>query len=349
MRLTDRATGRVRASFVASLPRFCTRYPRLPVRALLADLELEPAQLACPGTSFTVAAGVALLEGAARRTNDAAFALRFADQVPWSDLDVLGGVVRNAPTIGDALAAAARYFALQSTGAGLALVTAGREARLVYTMFDPTVAHHAQNTELVFGFLVRALRDALGDARWRPCALVVRHGRPARAQVQRDYFGCDVEYGGEMDALVVGAEELRRPLARADGGAMSELVEAADRRLAASGAVDALGPLRALVGELIRDGDGTPAIATVARRAHTSARSLQRQLAAHGVTFTDVVAGARLALAEHYMRDPARSLTDVALALGYSELSAFSRAFRRWSGTSALAFRASLTAREASR
>ena len=42
------------------------------------------------------------------------------------------------------------------------------------------------------------------------------------------------------------------------------------------------------------------------------------------------------------MRDPSRSLTDVALALGYSELSAFSRAFRRWSGTSALAFRAAL-------
>ena len=51
-------------------------------------------------------------------------------------------VVRNAPTIGDALAAAARYFALQSTGAGLVLTTTGSEAHLVYTIFDPTVALH---------------------------------------------------------------------------------------------------------------------------------------------------------------------------------------------------------------
>jgi AraC-like DNA-binding protein len=346
--LTDRAIHRVKASFVASLPRFCTRYPRLPIRPLLADLELAPDQLSDPGIWLDVARGVALLEGAARRTNDAAFALRFAEQMPWADIRVIAGVVRNAPTIGDALAAAARYFALQSTGAGLVLTTTGSEAHLVYTIFDPTVALHPQNTELVFGLLVRAVRDALGEPGWRPRALIVRHDRPARAHVQDNYFGCSIEYAGDADALVVTAEDMMRPLARADLSLLPDLVENANRDLAAIDG-DALGPLRAVVGDLLRDGEGTPSIASVARRARTSARSLQRQLTRHGYTFTDLVADARRTLAEHYMRDPDRSLTDVALALGYSELSAFSRAFRRWSGTSALAFRAALSSSQAER
>lgn len=337
--MTDRAIHRVKASFAASLPRFCARYPRLPIRPLLADVELAPDQLGDPSLWLDVARGVALLESIARRANDAAFGLRFAEQLPWADIDLLGRVVRNAATIGDALAAAARYFGLQSTGAGLALVTGGGETRLVYTIFDPTVAHHPQNTELVFAVLVRALRDALGEPGWRPRALIVRHDQPARAHVQADYFGCAIEYAGDTDAVVVTAEDMLRPLARADLGLLPDLVESADRDLAAIDG-DPLGSLRALVGDLLRDGDGTPSIARVAHRARTSARSLQRQLTRHGYTFTDLVADARRALAEHYMRDPARSLTDVALALGYSELSAFSRAFRRWNGTSALAFRA---------
>jgi AraC-like DNA-binding protein len=342
--LTDRAIHRVRASFVASLPRFCTRYPRLPIRPLLADIELAPDQLGDPDVWLDVSRGVALLEGAARRANDAAFAVRFADQLPWADIDLLGRVIRNAPTIGDALAAAARYFGLQSTGGGLALVVGGGDAHLVYTIFDPTVAQHPQNTELVFSLVVRALRDALGEPGWRPRAMVVRHDRPARAHVQADYFGCPIEYTGDADAIVVTAEDLRRPLARADLDLLSDLVESADRDLAAIDG-DPLGSLRAVVGDLLRDGEGTPSIASVAHRARTSARSLQRKLTRHGYTFTDLVAGARRALAEHYMRDPQRSLTDVALALGYSELSAFSRAFRRWSGTSALEFRADVRMR----
>lgn len=337
--MTDRASHRVKASFVASLPRFCVRYPHVSVRALLDDIEVAPDQLGDPGVWLDVARGVALLEGAARRTNDSAFALRFADQMPWSDLGLLGCLVLNAPTVGDALAAAARYFGLQSTGAGLVLDAAGRETQLVYSIFDPTVALHPQNTELVFATLVRAIRDALGEPRWCPRAVLVRHPRPARAHVQADYFGCSLEYGSMVNALVVTAEEMRRPLARADLDRLPDLVASADRGLAAIDP-DALGPLRAVVGDLLRDGEGTPSIASVARRTRTSARSLQRQLSLHGYTFTNLLAEARLALAAHYMRDPRRSLTDVALALGYSELSAFSRAFRRWSGTSAIAFRA---------
>jgi AraC-like DNA-binding protein len=77
----------------------------------------------------------------------------------------------------------------------------------------------------------------------------------------------------------------------------------------------------------------------IAARVGLSARSLQRRLQESDSSFKDVVDEARLALARRYLDDPALTLTEAAFLLGYSELSAFSRAFRRWTGTTAVAYR----------
>jgi len=81
-------------------------------------------------------------------------------------------------------------------------------------------------------------------------------------------------------------------------------------------------------------GQGEASIEVVAEALALSPRSLQRRLREHDLSFKDVVAEARLALAHRYLDDPTISLTDAAFLLGYSDLSAFSRAFRRWTGAS---------------
>jgi AraC-like DNA-binding protein len=70
-----------------------------------------------------------------------------------------------------------------------------------------------------------------------------------------------------------------------------------------------------------------------------SARTLQRRLGERGIRFRDMVDSIRLELSLRYLGDSSLSLTDIALRLGYSDLSAFSRAFRRWAGCSAIEFR----------
>jgi AraC-like DNA-binding protein len=78
--------------------------------------------------------------------------------------------------------------------------------------------------------------------------------------------------------------------------------------------------------------DGSPDIHTVAAMARLSVRTLQRRLHDQGVTFAGVVAGARLAMAQQMLVDPARKVIDVALDLGYSDPAHFTRAFVRWTG-----------------
>jgi AraC-like DNA-binding protein len=89
---------------------------------------------------------------------------------------------------------------------------------------------------------------------------------------------------------------------------------------------------------MLRDGD--PKIARVAKKIAMSPRTLERRLKERGVFFKKLMDDTRRRFALSYLRDRKNSLTDVAFLLGYSELSAFNRAFKRWTGTTPLDFRA---------
>jgi AraC-like DNA-binding protein len=80
---------------------------------------------------------------------------------------------------------------------------------------------------------------------------------------------------------------------------------------------------------------GDPTIDNVAGRLGQSVRSLQRRLQADR-SFKELVEETRLDLAQRYLADPELTLTETAFLLGYSDLSAFSRAFKRWTGKTAL-------------
>ena len=78
---------------------------------------------------------------------------------------------------------------------------------------------------------------------------------------------------------------------------------------------------------------------TVARSLYMSSRKLQRQLKIAGTTFSALLNEVRQDLAQKYLRKEDTSMTEIAFLLGFSESSAFSRAFRRWMGVSPTAYR----------
>jgi AraC-like DNA-binding protein len=93
---------------------------------------------------------------------------------------------------------------------------------------------------------------------------------------------------------------------------------------------------RALVS---RVAGGDTRITAVARALARSARSLQRQLAAEGVSYQQLVDLTRKDAAERYLADSSLPIGEVAYLLGYSEAAAFHRAFKRWNGVTPAAFR----------
>src|SRR5262249_2328067 len=93
--------------------------------------------------------------------------------------------------------------------------------------------------------------------------------------------------------------------------------------------------------------DGHPKIGATARRFGLSVRTFQRRLDEHRVVFKDLVESVRRDLSLRYVADGSMRLTDVAFLVGYSELSAFGRAFRRWTGPTPLTMGKALRARAA--
>lgn len=92
-----------------------------------------------------------------------------------------------------------------------------------------------------------------------------------------------------------------------------------------------LSSVRRVIAEVMRDGD--LAIGPVASKLAMSPRTLQRRLEEHGTDFRRVAEDTRRRFAINYLRDPKHTLTEIAYLLGYSEVSAFNRAFKRWTAS----------------
>jgi AraC-like DNA-binding protein len=86
-------------------------------------------------------------------------------------------------------------------------------------------------------------------------------------------------------------------------------------------------------------------LAVVARQLGTTARTLQRKLAAEGASYAALLEEARRRAAENYLSEPTLSVGEIGYLLGYSEPAAFHRAFRRWHRTTPAAYRQRAAAR----
>lgn len=335
--LADDATrgrGRVRAGILRGLPAFLARYRGLDVDGLLAGVGLSAAALADPDAWVEHARVAEALERAAAAAGDAGLGLAFGAQLPWRDLGVFGHVVFHSPTLGAALGNACRYIAMQSTAARPALTVDGDVATLRHVLSGDALGPPPQNAELTLALFTRVAREGTAQPAWAPRAVHLRR-RDGDVAAQRRFFGAPVELGRPADALVLRAADLRSPMHTADAALLPILLRHADEVLAALPAADDLpGEVRRAIAAALGGGDVT--IEDVAAALASSPRSLQRRLHAHGLSFKALVAETRLAMARRYLDDPSLSLTEAAYLLGYADLSAFSRAFRKWTGRSPL-------------
>lgn len=275
---------------------------------------------------------------------------RIADQIDVTDLPVrtgasmrldeygaLGLAFKAATTLGASYARVERYARLWTTVAEYELrpATGG-------TLF---ILHRAGERRLGMRLSNEAtLASALSIARQvcpaplAPVEVLVRHPAPRSIAAHEAWFGCPVRFGAELDAILYAEETLARPNILGDDGISKYLATHLDAELSEITRESALvTQAKASIAQALSE--GAPKMAEIARGLGLSARSFHRRLSEHGINFQALTEQTRRDLAEGLLQDESRSLAEIAFLTGFSEQSAFTRAFKRWVGTTPASYR----------
>lgn len=154
---------------------------------------------------------------------------------------------------------------------------------------------------------------------------------PVDIQPYLEYFGCPVLFNQDETIVRVALQELSIPLKTADPNMMALMEQQAEQLLQQLPREDALiEKVRQATVRILHDGE--PDIKKVAAILHTSSRTLQRRLSNTGSSFRNELEIVRRQMAENYLRESQLSIADIAMLLGYSEHSAFSRSYKIWTG-----------------
>lgn len=184
--------------------------------------------------------------------------------------------------------------------------------------------------ETAIASLVQLARDMTGHY-WPLRKVSFVNPPPADLQPYQDFFGGEVAFNAPTTRLEFDAACLALPLRKSDPALAQLLDQQAERLLQQVSQVPAIvESWRRTLVPLIREGQTS--LSALAKAHHTSPRTLQRRLSEQGLSFQQLLDDTRRHLAEAHLKDARLDLAEIALLLGYSEQSAFTRAFRAWTG-----------------
>jgi AraC-like DNA-binding protein len=268
---------------------------------------------------------------------DVTLPLAVGDAVPFGAYEIVDYLASSCPTVGSGLTELARYFGLVTPKLRWTL-DAGHDPPLVFLEAidtEPEVAAVALQYTIgvTFGRFRRLTAGELAFA-----SVDLSMPAPVDDSRHRAFFAAPVRYGAPRTILRLPRRVWTLPLERGEP-VLRRILERHARTLLAqqAQAEEPLAEVRAAVRARLDDGDLK--VEAVARELATSARTLQRRLGEAGTSFQAIVDDERRRAAESYLREARLAVGDVAYMLGYSEPSAFVRAFKRWTGTTPRAYR----------
>lgn len=306
---------------------------------LLAAAGVDPISLRGPEARLPLAAQERLWATAVRLTVDEAFAVRIGASLAPGRYGVFEPLIHSSATVGDAMNRMLRLERLSVDGALTTLVTSGRDVVISHGPRLAGIPCSPYGIELTLASVVSLARSLTG-ASITPRAVRLQRAAPPDPSVHDQVFGARVAFGSADDALVLDRRTLDLPIRTADPGLADTLDRYFTQQLAKMPPQDGEALTPRVVAWLRHAVSGGAAdIAAATRALAISERTLQRQLQAEATTFGALADMVRREIALVHARDARMSLDVVAVLAGFSEKSAFYRAFRRWTGFTPAAYR----------
>jgi AraC-like DNA-binding protein len=301
------------------------------VAPLLKKAGLTPQQVDDATVRLNVRDQINFLNLAADALQDDFLGFHLAQPLDLRELGLLYYVSASSDTLAQALRQAARYSTIVNEGVCLKYANE-KDATITFRYIG--VSRHLDRHQMEFfaTILIRLCRKLTGQ-HVAPTRMRFTHRRSAVSPESLEFFGSDIDFGATADDITFAASVALLPVVGADPYLNRLLTRYCEEALSRRPAN--LGSLRSAVENAVVPllPHGKAQAADIAGRLGLSQRTLARRLSAEGVTFSEVLESLRSDLARRYLADDALSISQIAWLLGYQEVSAFTHAFKRWTGS----------------
>jgi AraC-like DNA-binding protein len=319
------ATGQI-----ARLAYARARKAKIELAPLLKEAGLTRQQIEHQDSRITVRAQIKFLNAVANALQDPLLGFHLAQSADLRELGLLYYVAASSETLDDVLQRAARYSSTANEGLSLKY-RVGPDIRIELGYVG--VARHLdrQQIECFMTVLLRLCRQLTG-LRLVPNRLRLVHRRNSDRSEFSAYFGGNVDFSASVDELTFARRTKDMVVVRADRYLNRLLVASCEEAL--SRRPTSRGSFRSTVENAIVPllPHGKARAPEIAKRLGLSQRTCARRLSSEGLTFSQVLDALRGGLARQYLADQDLSISRIAWLLGYQEVSAFTHAFKRWTG-----------------
>ncbi len=310
-------------------------------QAQAAGVELEPLlkkagltkrQVEDADTRLSVQCQIRFLNLAASALQDEYLGFHLGQQLAeLRKLGLLYYVAASSETLGEALRRVVRYGSMANESVSLKYL-GGKDIRIIFNYVGVPRRLDRHQIEFWLTALIRVCRK-LTDCPVEPSHVRLIHYR--RAGISSEFAAFlrgDIEFGATVDEIIFAAPIADIPVVSADLYLNKVLIAMCEEAL--SRRPTKQDPFRTIVENTIASllPHGNARANEIAYRCGLSRRTFARRLTSEGLTFSEVLNNLRCDLATQYMADYRLSISQIAWLLGYQEVSAFTNAFRRWTG-----------------
>jgi len=299
---------------------------------LLAEAGLTLEQIKDQGARLSVRHEIKLVNLAARALQDELLGFHLAQEFELRQLGLLYYVPASSETLGEALRRAARYTSMVDESLSIQYLQ-GRDVRIIFDFIG--VARHSSRhqIEVCLTVLMRLCRHLTGR-HLVPTRVRIAHGGDRAISKLTAFLDREIEFNARVDEVAFAGSIRDIPVVTADPYLNELLIAICEEAMARrpmtrcaleSKVENAIAPLLPHCRTSVRE---------IARQLGMSQRTLARGLASEGLTFRELLETLRGELARKYLADPALPISEIAWLLGYREVSAFTHAFKRWTGKS---------------
>ena len=322
--------------------------PLLVIPSLLREYNLDPSLVLAqvgldarifedPENRVSFEALGRLLETCVNVTSCPHFGLRIGQQFNIGSLGVLGELMRNCPSLGDALRLAALHLELHDRGAvSVTLELGSGKTALGYSLFEGKTVAAAQILDGAIAMQYLLLRGLCGRG-WKPLSIQLSHRRPTEVAPFQNFFHAPIEFDVPISCILFESRWLDHPIDGADPAAFAAIKKAVESKQPQQAMPFIAQARKALFSLMLT---GSASAINLARLFNMQERTLRRRLDEERVTVRSLVSEVRRELAYRLLRDTSLPVSDIAATLHYSNVSVFARAFRSWSNMNSREWRA---------